>query len=145
MGGRLFRERPGVAAVAVEFFVRRVDVEERVALGIQLFQFRARALRQNRVARVAVAGLDGAPAVGRLVLAIVAADLHTILRQNPVAAWPDKQLWRRHWNLALHVLLSFSNQHFEHLPLTIVFLFRQTGRFENRIPNFPTLSLDTHF
>ena len=57
-GGRwfalFFGKRAGVAVVAGEIFVDRVDVEEAVAFRVQLFELFTAALRQDGVAGVAI-------------------------------------------------------------------------------------------
>src|SRR5580765_1142639 len=69
----LFRERAGVAIVAGEVLVDRVDVEKAVAFRVQLFELLTAALRQDDMAGVAIACLDLRLAVRRFVKAVVAA------------------------------------------------------------------------
>ena len=68
----LFRKRAGVAIVAGEVLVDRVDVEKAIAFGVQFLELLAAALGQNGVAGVAIAGLDRFVAVGGFVQAVVA-------------------------------------------------------------------------
>ena len=59
-GTELLRQGTGVAGVAGEVFVGRVDVEERVPGRAEFRQFFTAALGQNGMAGVAVAGAQGA-------------------------------------------------------------------------------------
>ena len=69
--GLFFRERAGVAVIAGDVFVGRVDVEEPVTFCAEVFQLRAAALGEDGVAGVAVARSDGAFPVGGLVQTVM--------------------------------------------------------------------------
>lgn len=71
---KLFRECARVTVDAGEVRILGVDVEEAVAFGIELFQLRAAALGQNRVARIAIAGGNHAFARRGLMQSIVTAE-----------------------------------------------------------------------
>ena len=68
------RERAGVAVVAGEVFIHCIDVEKAVAFRVQFLELFAAALSQNRVAGVAIAGLDLRLAVGGFVQAVMTAE-----------------------------------------------------------------------
>src|ERR1041385_574947 len=68
------RESARVTVVAGEILVDGVEMEELVAFGAELLELFAAALGQDRVAGVAIAGLDAALAVGRFVLSVMAAE-----------------------------------------------------------------------
>src|SRR6185295_802102 len=70
-GPLLFGKSAGVAVVAGEVLVRRVDVEEGVALRAEFLQIRPAALREDGVAGVAVAGFDRLFTVGSFVKTVV--------------------------------------------------------------------------
>ena len=72
--GLVFRERAGVAVIAGEVFVGRVDVEELVTFCAEVFQLSAAALRKDRMAGVTIARSDRAFPVGGLVQTIVTAE-----------------------------------------------------------------------
>ena len=82
-----------IIAAAIHFVAR---VFEFLALGRELVQFGAAALRQDGVAGIAIVGLDGALAVGRLVQAIVAAEtarpvlVADVVRISP-SNWPSSR------------------------------------------------------
>src|SRR5687768_11240431 len=70
----LLREGAGVTVGAGEIFVNGIDVEERVAFGIEFFEIVAGSLSEDGVAGVAVVGGDGFLRVGGFVIAVVAAE-----------------------------------------------------------------------
>src|ERR1043165_8990942 len=61
-----------MAMVAREILVNGVEVKELMAFRIEFLQFRPASLRKNRVAGVAVAGLNLSLSIRRLVQAVVA-------------------------------------------------------------------------
>jgi len=70
----LFLQPAGVAIGAGEIGVLRVDVDEIVTLRIHLVEGFSVALRENEMARFAVARLDRLFAVGRVVLSVMATE-----------------------------------------------------------------------
>ena len=68
------RECAGVAVIATELLVDRVDVEEGVPFGVELLELRAGSLREDGVAGGTLAGRNFLFGVGGLVFAVVTAE-----------------------------------------------------------------------
>jgi hypothetical protein len=71
---RSFLNRTSMTTGAGEVQIGRVNVEEIVAVGFELLQLVAAALRENDVALVAIIGGDGLCSVVGLVVSVMAAE-----------------------------------------------------------------------